>query len=309
MSIELAEQLKRDLTDKYVVVDRSVPELKRFAPLTGIVKTVNMNCRALVQFLGTEDISWYDIDPAYLTVVDKPVETRPEPAHAPAAKRPAGKSSLELARQQGAAGAGKGEGEGAAKPLGRKLSPLELARQQGAAKSGEQTAKEPTGAADSAKTPAEGKKLSPLERARQQGAAKRADSGSPAKDRNVEDSLRESKRDSRSESPTTAESAPAKSTEPKAGGRKLSPLELARQQGGYKGEKSASGPAASEPDSARAAESEESQTAVATAEREPETGNGQAEPAPEKKQAPTTGPDGRPLSKVELARLQGPAKR
>ena len=52
MSIELAEKLKAKLTDKYVLVDASVPELKRFAEWTGKVRTVNMNCRALVNSTG-----------------------------------------------------------------------------------------------------------------------------------------------------------------------------------------------------------------------------------------------------------------
>ncbi len=70
MSIERAEQLKKELTDKWVVVNSGVPELRRFEKLTGRVKTVNMNCRALVEFDGSVDISWYDIDPGALTVVD-----------------------------------------------------------------------------------------------------------------------------------------------------------------------------------------------------------------------------------------------
>ena len=74
MSIELAEQLKRDLTDKWVLVDKTIPELKRFSGLTGKVKTINMNARALVEFDGGEDIGWYDIDPSFLTVVDAPVK-------------------------------------------------------------------------------------------------------------------------------------------------------------------------------------------------------------------------------------------
>lgn len=202
MSIELAERLKRELTDKYVVVADGVPELRRFRGRTGTVKTVNMNARALVQFDSPEDISWYDIDPAYLTVVDKPLPKKEtaEEAHAPtakpqrkpAAKAPAGKSPLELAREQAAAKAG-----GAKKP-----SPLDLARQQGAAKSnGDSSA--PAQAA-----PQPGKKLSPLELARQQGAAKQE---------------------------ATADSAPAPASQPEApAGKKLSPLELARMQGAAK---------------------------------------------------------------------------
>jgi hypothetical protein len=71
MSIELAEALKRKLTGKKVIVDPACPELMRFAKWTGIVKTVNMNCKALVQFDGPADEGWYDIDPAYLTVVEE----------------------------------------------------------------------------------------------------------------------------------------------------------------------------------------------------------------------------------------------
>ncbi|MBC8112998.1 MAG: hypothetical protein H7062_01350 [Candidatus Saccharimonas sp.] len=137
MSIDLAEKLKDKLTDKFVVVDGSVPELKRFANWTGKVKTVNMNCRALVEFDGPVDISWYDIDPAYLTVVDAPVKRAapapvakaPASAAAPAAKpaAPAGKSPLDAIRAQ----------QAATKPAaasGAKPSPLDMIRKQQAAK-------------------------------------------------------------------------------------------------------------------------------------------------------------------------------
>lgn len=232
MSIERAETLKRELTDKYVVVSSDVPELRRFSGLTGQIKTVNMNCRALVQFNGPEDIAWYDIDPSYLTVVDKPIakpkaaEAPAKPAAKPAAKKAGGgKSPLEMARAQGAAKEGK-------------PSPLEQARQQGAAGQAK---------------PSGGKKLSPLELARQQGAA---GSGSAAK----------------AEQPTE---------------KKLSPLELARQQGA-----AGSGtPTEQEP--------------AETPESEAPAGEQSAEQA---SPAPTTGPDGKPLSKIEQARLQGPFK-
>jgi hypothetical protein len=198
MSIELAEKLKQKLTDKWVVVDPSVPELRRFANWTGKVKTVNMNCRALVEFDGGVDIGWYDIDPAFLTVVDGP---RPKAEAAPAAKAapapakpaaaPAGKSPLEAARSQGAA---KPAAAAAAPPSG-KSSPLDLIRKQGAAKREQAAAtvtepaqassppsttpeaapETPAPPAPSSPTPAvpEGRKLSPLELARLQGAAKR----------------------------------------------------------------------------------------------------------------------------------------
>src|SRR6185369_17911707 len=79
MSFDLVERLKKQYTDKYVEVDGSVPELKRFQGLTGVVKTVNMGGRALVQFEHPVDISWYDIEPSYLKVVDKPAP-KAEPA-------------------------------------------------------------------------------------------------------------------------------------------------------------------------------------------------------------------------------------
>ena len=94
MSIELAEKLKEKLTDKFVVVDKSIPELRRFANWTGKVKTVNMSCRALVEFDGPVDIGWYDIDPDYLKVVDAPVKKAPAPASQkrhPAESKPAAK--------------------------------------------------------------------------------------------------------------------------------------------------------------------------------------------------------------------------
>src|SRR5579864_1547445 len=72
MSFEQVERLKKQYTDKYVEVDSTVSELRRFKGLTGVVKTVNMSGRALVQFEHPVDISWYDIDPSYLKVVDKP---------------------------------------------------------------------------------------------------------------------------------------------------------------------------------------------------------------------------------------------
>jgi hypothetical protein len=202
MSIERAEQLKREWTDKYVVVQPDVPHLRRFRNLTGTVKTINMNCRALVEFDGPEDIGWYDIDLDHLQIVDAPRPKKKAAAEAPAAEKPAaakkapaktaGKSPLELAREQ-AAGGGK---PAAAQPAGKKLSPLELARQQAAGKKPEEA------------KPAVGKKLSPLEQARQQDAAKTAGESAPP------------------------EEVPAATPAPKTNdaGKKLSPLERARMQ-------------------------------------------------------------------------------
>lgn len=197
MSIELAEKLKTTLTDKWVVVDASVPELKRFAEWTGKVRTVNMNCRALVEFDGPVDIGWYDIDPAFLTVVDAPkpkVKKEEKPAAekkpaAAAAPKPAaaGGSPLDAIR---AAGAAK---PAAAPAAGGKPSPLDLIRQQQAAKKAGGVAPEaaaapapvvePAPAAEPPTPPAakpaapttapDSRKLSPIEMIRAQGAAKR----------------------------------------------------------------------------------------------------------------------------------------
>ncbi len=93
MIFEHIEKLKKQYTDKYVVVDEGRPELKRFRGLTGTVKTVNMSGRALVEFDGYSNIGWYDIDPVFLKVVDapppKPVEAKKEKAAAPKAEKAA----------------------------------------------------------------------------------------------------------------------------------------------------------------------------------------------------------------------------
>lgn len=217
MSFETVERLKREYTDKWVTVDTGTPELKRFVGLSGRIKTVNMNGRALVQFDNPVDISWYDIDLSYLKVIDAPLpkkaaEKHAEPAAKPAAAKPAaaaaGKSPLELARAQGAAGSG-----------GAKKSPLELAREQGAAKA--------AGAA-----PAAGEKpLSKLEQARLQGAAKAKAAAEAAAPAPV--------------AAAPAEPAPAPAAPPAAApaaqqslvgddGKPLSKIELARRQGAFK---------------------------------------------------------------------------
>lgn len=215
MSIAQAEELKSRFTDKYVVVQDGVPELRRFSGLTGTVKTVNMNCRALVQFDGPADIAWYDIDPSYLKVVDAPLPKKKAEGHAPKAEVAAKPAVVKPAADKSVA----------AKPAaaGGK-SPLELARAQAAAKA--------AGGAAPATAPASGeKKLSPLELARQQGAAK----AKPAADKPVESAA------SPAVAPAPAEPAPAPATVPKASGAAPAKpgstaeiLALARQQGAVK---------------------------------------------------------------------------
>lgn len=122
MVFEQIEQLKRQYTDKYVVVDATRPELARFRDRTGQVKTVNMSGRALVQFDGGDNnIGWYDIGLDFLKVVDKPL---PKPA---AEEKPA--------RETKPAAPAKSGGSAAPAPVGeKKPSVAEMARAGGAPK-------------------------------------------------------------------------------------------------------------------------------------------------------------------------------
>ena len=263
MSIETADKLKAQLTDKYVIVKHGIAELKRFESLTGVVKTVNMSGRALVQFDGPVDIGWYDIDPQYLSVVEAPAKkaapdkhagakegpaksaapvaaAKPAAAAAGAAAKPAGMSPLEMARAQGA-GAKAPAAAGTAPAAEKKLSPLEMARQQGALKAGSAALPKPAAPAKAegapttapqaapAASPAQpGKKMSPLEIARMQDAGKEGCLSTPAPVASA----------AAPAAPTPAAatpSAPAPAAPAPAPGKKLSPLELARQQGAFKG--------------------------------------------------------------------------
>jgi hypothetical protein len=90
---DVIERLKSEWTDKYVVVDSSAPELARFAQATGLVKTVNMNGRCLVEFDQFNNVGWYDIDPTCLKVIPKPLprpaEVKEKPTKPAAAKEAA----------------------------------------------------------------------------------------------------------------------------------------------------------------------------------------------------------------------------
>jgi hypothetical protein len=186
MTIPQAEELQRQWTDKYVVVQTGVAELRRFQGLTGKVKTVNMSGRALVEFDGPVDIGWYDIDPTFLQKVDQPLPKKAagheakghvKDAAAPAKAAPAAKggSPLDAIRKQGAAK----PVEAAAAPAGGKPSPLDMIRQQGAAKA--EPAAEAAAPAESpapaaaapAKPAAPPAGMSPLDMIRKQGAAKK----------------------------------------------------------------------------------------------------------------------------------------
>lgn len=141
MVFEQIEKLKRQYTDKYVIVDDSLPELRRFKGLTGTVKTVNMSGRALVEFDGLNNIGWYDIELDCLKVIDQPLpkaEEKPakqadkpakaeapakaaKPAAAPAEKKPAASGpKMSVAEMLAAARA---KGGGAAAPAAKADTP------------------------------------------------------------------------------------------------------------------------------------------------------------------------------------------
>ncbi len=211
---EQAELLKKQYTDKFVVVKSGVPELKRFQGLTGVVKTVNMSCRALVMFDGPADIGWYDIDPEYLTVVDAPAPKKTE------------------AKAEKAAPAEKAAAPAAKAPAGeKKLSPLEMIRQQGAKTAGAASAPAAASSSPTAAAPASaGKKLSPLEMIRQQAALKAGGAPAPAAEATpapVAEAAPVS---------VAVEEVPAPAESPKpaapkvADGKKLSPIEQIRAQ-------------------------------------------------------------------------------
>ena len=231
MSFETVERLKRDFTDKWVTVDPGTPELKRFVGLSGLIKTVNMNGRALVQFDNPVDISWYDIDLAYLNVIAAPLPKKVAEKHAaePAEKKPAaaakptapaaGKSPIEQARAQGAAGS-----------AAVKKSPLELAREQGAAKA---AATAPPAAATGPAATGD-KPLSKLEQARASAAqAKAAIAGAVVVAAPAAEPVAEAPAPVPAATPAPAVAAPVSLVG--ADGKPLSKIEQARRQGAFKG--------------------------------------------------------------------------
>ncbi len=69
MDDEARQRLREEWTGQRVTIASTSSRLARFAGKTGVVKTINQNGRALVQFAGTEDIGWYDIDPVELRLI------------------------------------------------------------------------------------------------------------------------------------------------------------------------------------------------------------------------------------------------
>lgn len=166
MVFEHIEKLKREYTDKYVVVDASRPELRRFEGQTGLIKTVNMNGHALVEFDGLKNIGWYDIGLDFLKVVDKPLPKEEEKKEAPK-KKPAPKAKPAEAASPPAAKAGSEA----------KMSVAEmLAAARGEKGTGATTAEKPAEKKAAPAKPADGGKMSVADmlaaaRAEKSGAA------------------------------------------------------------------------------------------------------------------------------------------
>ena len=97
------ELLKKEWTDKYVVIDETRPELLRFRGLTGTVRTVNMSGKALVEFDGAANIGWYDIDTIFLKQISEPL---PKVEKAKGEKKPAEKAPAKPAPAKASAPAG-----------------------------------------------------------------------------------------------------------------------------------------------------------------------------------------------------------
>ena len=175
---DVIERLKSDWTDKYVVIDSAAPELARFANATGVVRTVNMNGRCLVEFDQFNNVGWYDIDPSALKIVSQP---RPKPvekeaakpaaaAKAPAAAKPAkpaasakpagGRPSTAdiLAAARGKAAPAAGKPEAAA---GKRPSTAEILAQARAAKAAAPAAEPPAAEADAGAPAAEAPQARP----------------------------------------------------------------------------------------------------------------------------------------------------
>lgn len=190
------DELKRLWTEKYVQVDESRSELKRFAGRTGRVITVNMSGRALVQFDEADGWGWgrFDIALPFLKQVAAPAPAAKEKAEKHAApekpkaetapaveQKPAAKMSpIEMMRAKAAAKAA-GEKPAAEAPAQAeanpaKMSPIEIMRAKAAAKAAGEPAAAPTPAAEAPAEPATkpAGKMSPLEMIRAKAAAKKA---------------------------------------------------------------------------------------------------------------------------------------
>ncbi|MEO2013162.1 MAG: hypothetical protein ABGZ53_02205 [Fuerstiella sp.] len=209
MSIQRAEELKQEWTDRQVVIRSGIPELRRFDGLVGQVRTVNMNCRLLIEFAAPADISWYDIDPQFVTIVES-AQSQPSPAESVGGTNP-GQSSAPTAVVNDAAQEQVSVTASAAKPPAGSstgTSPLDRIRQQHAG--ADSCAPQPAGSAT------EPTAESPLDQIRKSGAFKASNDTDKADAAPANDS-------------TTPDSGDQEivGSSPNAGG---SPLDLIRRQ-------------------------------------------------------------------------------
>ena len=183
MVFQHIEKLKQEYTDKYVVVDETRPELARFKNQTGIVRTVNMSGRALVEFDAHANIGWFDIDVDFLKIIDKPLEPETKPAAKPAAAKPkaaapaGGKAPGGKMSVQEMLAAARSEKESAEKPAepakpAAKMSVADMLAAARAEKSGEAPAAE---APEAPSAPPEAPPAAPAAAAEEAPAAKKTD--------------------------------------------------------------------------------------------------------------------------------------
>ena len=114
--------MKQEYIGQEVVVESDLPQLRRFAGISGRVRTLTRGGLALVEFDGA-DRSWYDIELDYLKVVEthEPDPAEEKPA-APVSEKPkAGKTGAEKTKTE------KAEPSGESEPA-EELSRLEVAR-------------------------------------------------------------------------------------------------------------------------------------------------------------------------------------
>ncbi len=73
------QKLRQDYSNRYVVLESDRPESRRFQGRIGLVKTITMNCQALVEWVDSADRAWYAFDLDDLRLVDRPVRPTSSP--------------------------------------------------------------------------------------------------------------------------------------------------------------------------------------------------------------------------------------
>ena len=246
MVFEHIDKLKEEYTDKFVTVDDSRPELKRFDGLVGRVKTVNMSGRALVEFDNwVNNIGWYDIDIDFLKVVDESeVAEKTAKAKVAPKKTDAKASKLEKSRESAGKPSGKAGG-------GMSMDDILAAARSGAAPAAKKETKPASARAEERPAKASGGQMSVAEmlaaaRASDSGEAKsapakqaeskqEATAAAPAKDpksMSVAEMLAAARSaDSGEGGPAAASPAPAKKETPPAGEKPAAAKQLKTPKG------------------------------------------------------------------------------